>query len=202
LNLIKTNALTELLNTQPMEITRGLVSQKMVQHPSGVDILAASSQPKDGCLTNNIQQFEVVLNRLEFMYRYVIVDLGNGLDALVQKLALVFNELLVVMEPFENSIQHSRALLDDLITLGVDKSRLHLAINYRLRSDTQLSVPQIQERIKFPIDVTFTPVPELLHQAARMQTMAYLVHEEGLTAQQYNLLATKIESRAPKPVQR
>jgi DNA-binding response OmpR family regulator len=201
LNLLKTNGLTELLNTQVAELTRPLITQKLAKHPSGIDILAASSQPRDGILLNNIPQFEAILNRLEFMARYVVVDLGNGLDAMTQKLVFLFKEFLVVMEPFENSIQHSRVLLDDLITLGVDKSQLHVAVNYRVRSDTQLSVPQIQERIKFPIDVTFTPVPELLHQAARMQTMAYLVHEDGLTTQQYNTLAAKIESRATKPVE-
>jgi DNA-binding response OmpR family regulator len=202
LNLSKTSGLVELLNTPPAEIRRSLVAEKLIRHPSGVDILVASSQPKDASLLNNIQQFEVILNRLGFMTRYVVVDLGNGLDMLNQKLAPVFNELLVITEPLENSILHARALLDDLVSLGVDKSRLHMAVNYRLRSETQLSVPQVQEFIKFPIDVTFTPAPELLNQAARMQTMACLVHEEGLTTQQYNLLATKIESRAPKPAQR
>jgi len=201
LNLIKTNGLTDLLNTQVTEITRPLVTQKLVKHPSGVDILAASSQPRDGILLNNIPQFEAILYRLDFMARYVVVDLGSGLDALTQKVASLFKELLIVTEPFENSILHSRTLVDDLISLGLDKSQLHLAVNYRVRSDTQLSIPQIQERIKFPIDVTFTPVPELLHQAARMQTMAYMVHEDGLTTQQYNALAAKIETRATKPIE-
>lgn len=202
LKLSKTNGLTELLNTPQADLKRSLVTGKLIRHSSGIDILAASFQPKDAGLLNNIQQFEVILKRLEFMTRFVIVDLGNGLDLLNQKLAPMFGELLVIVEPFETSIQHSRALLDDLISLGVDKSRLHVAVNYRLRSDTHLSVPQVQERIKFPIDVTFTPAPELLQQAARMQTMACLVHEDGLTTQQYNLMATKIETRAPKPAQR
>jgi MinD-like ATPase involved in chromosome partitioning or flagellar assembly len=202
LNLLKTNALTELLNMPAGEITRPLIIQKLAKHPSSVDILAASSQPRDGALLNNVPQFEAILERMEFMARYIVVDLGNGLDTLAQTLLFRFNELLVVMEPFENSIQHSRTLLDDLVTLGFDKSQLHVAINYRVRSDTQLSVPQIQERIKFPIDVTFTPVPELLHQAARMQTMAYLVHEDGLTTQQYNTLVSKIELRTTKSVER
>ncbi len=202
LNLLKTSGLTELLNTSPTEIKRSLVADKLIRHPSGVDILAASFQPKDASLLNNTQQFEVILNRLIFMTSYVVIDLGNGLDLLTQKIAPIFSELLVIVEPSENSIQHTRALLDDLVSLGVDKSRLHVAVNYRLRSDTQLSVPQVQERIKFSIDVTFTPAPELLQQAARMQTMACLVHEEGLTTQQYNLLATKIEARAPKPAQK
>jgi DNA-binding response OmpR family regulator len=199
LNLAKTTGLVELLNTKPTEITRGLVNDKLIKHPSGINILAASSQPKDAILLSNIQQFEVILNRLTFMTNYVVVDLGSGLDQLNQKLAPVFSELLVVVEPFENSLQHSRALLDDLVSLGVDKTRLRVVVNYRLRSDTQLSVPQVQERLKFSIDVTFTPAPELLQQASRLHTVACLINEEGLTTQQYNSLAAKIEARAPKP---
>jgi len=86
--------------------------------------------------------------------------------------------------------------------LGVDKSHLYVAVNYRLRSDTQLSVPQVQERIKFSIDVTFTPAPELLQQAARKQTMACILSQESLTTQQYNSLSAKIEARAPKTVKK
>jgi DNA-binding response OmpR family regulator len=199
LNHAKTSGLTELLNASPAEITRSLVGTKFTRHPSGIDILAASPQPKDASLSNNIQQFEVILNRLKFMSRFIVVDLGSGLDALNQKLVPAFDELLVVVEPFENPILHSRALLDDLVGLGVDKSRVYVVVNYRLRSDTQLSVPQVQERIKFSIEITFTPAPELLQQAARMQTMACMVNVDGLTTQQYFSLASKIESRAPKP---
>jgi pilus assembly protein CpaE len=202
LNLAKTNGLTELLNTPPAEIKRSLVAGKFVRHPSGVELLVASPQPKEAALTSNIQQFEVILKRLEFMTNFVLVDLGNGLDALNQKLAPMFSELIVVVEPFEASIQHSRALLDDLSSLGIDKSRLHVVVNYRLRTDTALSVPQVQDRIKFPIEITFTPAPELLQQAARMQTMACLIHEDGLTTQQFNSIASKIEIRAPKPTKK
>ena len=202
LNLPRATGLVELLNTPATEITRGLVGSKILKHASGVNILPASMQPRDGILLNSVSQFEVILNRLEFMTRFVVVDLGSGLGQLNQKLVPVFNELLVVVEPFENSLQHSRALLDDLVAVGVEKSRLRVVVNYRLRSDTQLSVPQVQERIKFSIDVTFTPAPELLQQAARLHTIACLIHEEGLTSQQYNSLAAKIEARAPKPAPR
>lgn len=202
LNLPKNAGLVELLNTPPAEITRGLVNSKLLRHASGLNILPASMQPRDALLLNHIQQFEVILNRLAFMTRFAVVDLGSGLGQLNQKLVPVFSELLVVVEPFENSLQHSRALLDDLVAVGVDKSRLRVVVNYRLRSDTQLSVPQVQERIKFSIDVTFTPAPELLQQATRLHTMACLIHEEGLTTQQYNALAAKIDARAPKPLAR
>jgi pilus assembly protein CpaE len=198
LGLEKNDGLTELLNTSPPDITRKIVQEKLIAHPSGVKILYSSSQPRDAALLGNIQQFEVILNRLQFMTRYVIVDLGSALTTLNQKLVTTFNELIVVTEPFENSLTHSRALLDDLVGMGVDKSHLYVAVNYRVRSDTQLSVPQVQERIKFSIDVTFTPAPELLQQAARKQTMACILSQESLTTQQYNSLAAKIEARSPK----
>jgi pilus assembly protein CpaE len=202
LGLDKTDGLTDLLNCAPADITRNIVEEKLIAHLSGVNILAASSQPKDAALLNNVQQFEVILNRLQFMTRFLVVDLGSALTQLNQKLVTTFNELIVVVEPFENSLMQSRALLDDLVSLGVDKSHLFVAVNYRHRSETQLSVPLVQERIKYSIDVTFTPAPELLQQAARKQTMACILSQEGLTTQQYNSLAVKIEARAPKNVKK
>jgi len=186
------------LSMAASEISRKVVQEVIVEHASGVRILAASGQPRDAIMLNRIEQFEVILSRLKFMARIVVVDLGSGLGALNQKLAAAFDELIVVVEPFEISLEHSRALLDDLVELGVDKTHLFIAANYRIRSDTQLSVPQVQEKIKQAVDVTFTPAPELLMQAARRQTMACLVTLESVTTQQYDLLASKIEARAPK----
>jgi pilus assembly protein CpaE len=202
LRLTKETGLNELLNMPYTDITGQLVRDRLAQHSSDIDFLVASPQPRDGILANNIQQFEVILSRLNFMARFVIVDLGVGITPMTQKLFPRFSEILVVTEPFENPLRHSRALLDDLVGLEVDKQRLRVVVNYRLRSEAQLSVPQVQERIKYPIEVTFTPVPELLLQAIRMQTAAVLLQTDSLTVQQYITLAGKIEARAPKPAQK
>ncbi len=200
LSLNKTTGLVELLTLpQPTQITRSEVKQRLIIHPSGLDILVASPQPKDGILQSKVEYFEVLLNRLRYLSKYVIVDLGSGLGPLSQKLIGAFSELLIIVEPFDHSLQQSRALIDDLVALGIDKTRIHVAVNYRLRSEAQLSVPQVQDRLKYTIDATFTPAPELLLQAVRMQTMAYLVQKESLTNQQYTNLAMKIETRAPRP---
>ncbi len=202
MNLSKANGLAELLKMSPAEITRQHVRERLSPHQSGIEILAASASPRDGLLVSRIQQFEVILSRLTFMARYVVVDLGNGITPLVEKVGSHFSELLVIVEPFENSLLHSRTLIDDLIGMGIEKSRIHMAINYRLRSESQLSVPQVQEKIKYPIEVTFTPAPELFLQAIRLQIPAVLIQQEGLTNQQFAALAAKIETRAPKPPQK
>ncbi len=202
LALVKSSGLTELLTARTTDINRQMVKEKLIAHPSGVDILAASPRPKEGQYQTNIQHFEIILNRLQFMSRYVVIDLGTGLTPANQKLAPMLNEVLVVIEPFDNSLQHSRALIDDLGEIGVEKSRIRAVTNYRLRSEAQLSVPQVQDKLRYPIEVTFTPAPELLLQAIRVKNMAYLAQNESLTRQQFSALAEKIQTRAPKSVKR
>ncbi|HEY3311054.1 MAG TPA: response regulator [Anaerolineales bacterium] len=199
LGVEKAVGLNELLGKAWPDISKELVAEKLVKHQDGFKFLPASSRPIDALLLQNHQQFEAILHNMEFLGRFVVVDLGCGLTALNQKLALAFDELIVVVEPYEHSLQHSQALVEDLMSLGVEKDKLFVAVNYRLRSDTPLlSVVQIQSYFKAPIDVSFTPAPELYLQANRKYQVASLMQEESVTALQFNTLATKIESRARK----
>ena len=200
LNLPKTKGLTELLGMPIKEITRDIIKEKTNKHQSGLRILCASALPREAALQENIQHFQTILARMTFMAKFIIIDLGCGLTSLNQKLLSSFDELLIVTEPFANPILHTKALIDDLNSLGVEKNKIHLTVNYRIRSEAQLSVPQVQDKVQYPIEVTFTPAPELLLQAIRMQNPAVLVQVESLTNQQYSALANKIIGRVSKPV--
>jgi DNA-binding response OmpR family regulator len=199
LNLPKAKGLTELLGMPIKEITRDIIKEKTNKHQSGLKILCASALPREAALQENIQHFQTILTRMTFMAKFIIIDLGCGLTSLNQKLLSNFDELLIVTEPFVNPILHTKALIDDLNSLGVEKKKLHLTVNYRIRSEAQLSVPQVQDKVQYPIEVTFTPAPELLLQAIRMQNPAVLVQVESLTNQQYSALANKIIGRVSKP---
>lgn len=198
----KTTALTELLNTPPREITRSMIDEKLIKRPEGIKILAASTRPKDAVLIQNVPQFEAILGRLEYMARYVVVDLGSGISPLTQKLLPAFKEIIVVVEPFENSLRQSKELIDDLAEMGVNKEHLYVLANYRLRSDTpQLSVTQMQLLLPVPIDGSLTPAPELYQQATRRHLIASVMIMDSLTGQQFATLAGKIETRSSKPAQ-
>lgn len=198
----KTTALTELLNTPPREITRSMIDEKLIKRPEGIKILAASTRPKDAILTQNVPQFEAIMGRLEYMARYVVVDLGSGISPLTQKLLPAFKEIIVVVEPFENSLRQSKELIDDLAEMGVNKEHLYVLANYRLRSDTpQLSVTQMQLLLPVPIDGSLTPAPELYQQATRRHLIASVMIMDSLTGQQFATLAGKIETRSSKPAQ-
>jgi pilus assembly protein CpaE len=198
----KTTALTELLNTPPREITRSMIDEKLIKRPEGIKVLAASTRPKDTVLIQNVPQFEAILGRLEYMARYVVVDLGSGISPLTQKLLPSFKEIIVVVEPFENSLRQSKELIDDLAEMGVNKEHLYVLANYRLRSDTpQLSVTQMQLLLPVPIDGSLTPAPELYQQATRRHLIASVMIMDSLTGQQFATLAGKIETRSSKPAQ-
>lgn len=197
LRLSKENGLTELLTMPNNDITSQAIRERLAVHSCKVDFLVASPRPRDGVLINNIQQFEVILSRLNYMATFVVVDLGVGITPLNQRLLAKFNEIFVVAEPFENSLQLSRALLEDLVGLDIDKQRVRLILNYRLR-EAQLSIAQAQDRIGYQVETTFSPAPELMWQAIRMQTPAVLAQPDSLTAQQFHTLANKIEARAPR----
>jgi CheY-like chemotaxis protein/MinD-like ATPase involved in chromosome partitioning or flagellar assembly len=195
LGLGKENGLSELLKMPPKEITREAIKERINKHQSGLKILCASSQPSDAVLGENVPAFQAILSRMKFMSQYVVVDLGTGLPNATQKLLPGFDELLIITEPFNNPILHTRALLDDIIRLGFNKNKIRLGVNYRLRSELQFSVPQVQDKINFPIDVTFTPAPELLMQAIRLQNTAFLAQADSLTNQQYTGLANRVINR-------
>lgn len=201
LALHNSGGLCELLKMEKAGITQSMVEERLESIQDGTKILSASSHPKDCVLGENIPQFETILNRMEFMARYVVVDLGCGLTPLNQKIVHYLQELILVVEPYENSLLHTQSLLDDLESIGVDMSRVFAVINYRLRSDIpQLSVSQIHTYLRCPIDVSFTPAPELYMQASRRHMLASMTTQDTVTEVQYNNLVTRVESRARKKV--
>jgi MinD-like ATPase involved in chromosome partitioning or flagellar assembly len=115
-----------------------------------------------------------------------------------QKLLKSMNEIIVVAEPMSFSIIHTRTLLADLVQLGFDKRRISVVLNYRMRSDLQLSASQVMEKLGHSVSVTFTPAPELVMQASRGQTTAFFAQPDGLTGQQYVTLINQIMERVPK----
>ncbi len=177
-------ALVEILSGSPSEITRERVKSALIPHISGVKLLLASEHPSDMHLTDQVSQYELLLDRLAALARFVVLDLGSGLPPFVQKLLPACNDCVVVLEGAPNTILHTKSLIDDLVKLGVKKEGIAVLLNNRIRSDTQLPYTLVQEKLEHPIAMTLTPAPELLTQATRMQTAAILCQPDGITAQQ------------------
>lgn len=189
------SALSDLLSRNPTQITKDAVRDALVTHASGLRILPASHHPRDCKLQENVAQFEMLVNRLSKMCRYLVLDLGAGLTPAAQKVLSLCQEQIVVVEGLPNPILHARALIDDMVEGGLERRGILTVLNNRVRSEMQMPWNMVQEQLGHSIAVTFTPAPELHFQAARTKNIGMLSQADSLTAQQFIKLATLITDR-------
>jgi DNA-binding response OmpR family regulator len=189
---LKPKALADLLSGNISDMTRQKVKEVLFVHETGLRLLFGSVQPKEAALANAVAPMEALVNRLSYLTPYLVLDLGAGLTSLAQKLATSCNLLFVIAEPVANALTHSKMLLDDLIELGIPKGNIQVVMVNRIRSDTQLTMPQIENQLGQTAVVAITPAPELIFSATRMKTLAIVSRPDSLTAQQFAKLAAAV----------
>lgn len=200
MGLTNSNGLVHLLSiNKPSDLTRDKVRESLVHHISGMKLLLASDRPRDMHLINQTANYETVISKLAGLARFVVLDLGVGLQLFVEKALRHCDETLVVLEGVPNTIIHTKALIEDIATLGIHKKNINVVLNNRIRSDTQLPSSQVQAKLEHEIVSTLTPAPELFVQATRMQAPAVLCQPESLTTRQVNKLVDFIVEREALP---
>jgi DNA-binding response OmpR family regulator len=196
LGYLKPEGLNRLLAKKPSEIGVHEIENELTTHPSGVQLLLASYQPKDGQQVSAVVNFEAIARQLAFMARYTILDLGPSISPIVEKIVRLCDEVIVIVEPVPQTIVQTKALINDLINLGVGEGRITLVLVNRIRSGVQLSWSQVQEQIEHNIAVIFTPAPELAYQASEHNLPIVLQQPDSLTAQQFSKLAERVSQRS------
>ncbi len=200
MGLTNSKGLGDLLSLSKLsDITRDRVRESLVHHVSGMKLLVASDRPRDMHLINQIANYESILSRLAGLARFVVLDLGVGLQPFAEKTLQQCDETLIILEGVPNTIIHTKALIDDITALGGSKKHINVVLNNRIRSDTQLPSSQVQAKLDHEIISTLTPAPELFVQATRVQTPAVLCQPESLTARQINKLVEFIVEREALP---
>jgi len=187
--------LTEILQGSVAEVTREKVEASLSPHNSGVKLLLASGNPRDMTLTSQVPNYEALMVRLSTLARFIVIDLGNGLPAFVQKILPVCNECIVIVEGVASTIQHTKLLIEDVVGLKLDPAKVSVVLNNRMRSEAQMQLSQVQERLGHSIAVTLTPAPEAFQQAARLQTPAVICQPTNMTSQQFLKIADAIIER-------
>ena len=200
MGLTVSKGLVDLLSiTKTSEITPDRVRESLVNHGSGLKFLLATDRPRDMYLINQGANYETLLSTLSGLARFSILDLGVGIQPFTPKIFPYCNEILIVFEGTPNTITHTRALIDDLASMGMSKGNIHVVLNKRIRSDAQLPLTQVQDKLGQEIIGTITPAPELFTQATRLLTPAILCQPDSLTTRQVEKLAQFIAEREALP---
>ncbi len=184
--------LAELLSTGQLDISRQKIQDKLYTHSNGLRLLFGSVQAKDGLLVNAPELMEALVDQMSYLTPYLVLDLGAGLRPLIQKILSACNTILVLVEPVTNSVIYSKALITDLADLTGSRQRIHPIVVNRIRSDTQLTMTQMEEILGQTPLIAITPAPELVYSATRMKTTVVDSSPESLTYQQFTKLAEAI----------
>jgi pilus assembly protein CpaE len=200
LGLTTSKGLIDLLSlSKVVDITRDNTREALIHHGSGLKLLLSSDRPRDMQLINQTAHYEAILSALASLARFVILDLGVGIQPFAHKILPHCNDLLIVLEGSPNIIAHTRALIDDITSMNVNRRNINTVLNNRIRSDTQLPTTQVQSKLDFEILSTLSPAPELFTQATRMQAPAVLCQPESLTTRQVQKLVEFIAEREALP---
>ena len=187
--------LTELLHGTVVEVTREKVESSLSPHNSGLKLLLASENPRDVTLTSQVQNYEALVARLATLARFVILDLGNGLPAFVQKILPLCNEHFIVVEGVPGTIQHTKLLIDEVTDLKIDRKTISVVLNNRMRTESQMQLAQVQEKLGHSIAATLTPAPEAFVQATRLLTPVVICQPTNMTSQQFLKIADAVLER-------
>jgi pilus assembly protein CpaE len=200
LGITSTQGLIDLLSaTKLSDLTRDKVRESLAHHGSGLQVLLSSDRPRDMQLAGQVSNYETVISRLSGLARFVVLDMGVGIQPFAQKILPMCDDVLILLEGVPNTITHTKALIEDISSMGVSKRSINVILNNRTRSDTQLASSQVQTKLDHEIISTLTPAPELFVQATRMQTPAVLCQPESLTARQIGKLVDFITEREALP---
>jgi CheY-like chemotaxis protein len=162
----KPSGLTTLLHEKPEALTPAAVEKEIVGHPSGLRAMLASSEPHDYAMITQTARIEAIVNSLASLTQNLIIDLGNGLTEASAKLLMAADNVILLVEPMRHTVLMGKALMADLETLGLAKSRVEFILVNRERSSLQMARAKIEELLNQPAMGMITPAPELAYQSA------------------------------------
>ncbi|MCW5878636.1 MAG: response regulator [Anaerolineales bacterium] len=194
-----TNAqgMNDLLRIEPSMITANRVEQALVAYKSGLKLLLASNRPSDASLVNAHAQLEAVVSQLPKLAAHTVLDLGVGMPLGIQRAVQLCNRVLLVVEPDVHTMPQTKALLQDLLDLGISKSRILGVLMSRVRTEMMMNANEAQKELGIELEAVFTPAPELAYQAARTHQPMVSLEGASFTSQQADKLAKLLTQGVP-----
>ena len=140
------------------ELDPEIVEEVMVKHAaSGLHILAAPSRPEYAEKVTG-EQLSKVLEYLQKLYPYVVVDTSPYLTDNVLSILDISDIIILVTSQDIPSIKNCRLFLDLLQTMGVDRDRIIFVMN-RFDKRINITPDRVADNLKQPV-ATIIPLDE------------------------------------------
>jgi pilus assembly protein CpaE len=156
LGLRPASSIAQLLSTAPGNLTPDSIKPHLMQHNSGVQLLASSHiYAHELSLTDG--RLEQLVAILKSGFPFIVLDIPHLEPHLAPTLQL-FDKIALVLSPDMPSLQSTAVALQSLGRLGVTEDTIALVVNHVIPQGA-LPLETIQKAIKRPIaaDIPFEP---------------------------------------------
>lgn len=194
LDLDNNEGLDRLLAMEPFSITPAVVENQLMATNHGMRLLLASSVGGGERAARGSAHYEAILASLGSLAPVVVLDVGPHTAASFPAVVNQCAELMVVTEPQPLAVKQTARLLDLLrpAGFGTAKPLTVISLNHT-RSDTIMSVSQMEEALSRSVAIGFPPALELAWQAQRSGVPMSVQAPDSLTGQQYTKLAEQVQ---------
>jgi pilus assembly protein CpaE len=196
LGINKPSGLTALLQRNPDDLNTQTVEKEIVGHPSGLRAVLASFEPHDYAMITQTARIEAIVNCLAALTQNLIIDLGHGLTEATAKLLMAADHVMILVEPMRQTVTMAKALMTDLETLGVAKSRIEFILVNRERSSLQMARAKIEELLSQPAMGMITPAPELAYQSAESGVPIVVRDANAMVSDQIRQITDRVMAKA------
>jgi pilus assembly protein CpaE len=129
-----------------------LLSNLVVHHPSGVDLLLAPPTPEQAELVSTERHdLARVVETLRTLYDYVVVDLDKRLDDHTLDVIATADRLFVVMTADLSCLKNVRLVLQTMTQIGTPDDKVELLLN-RSNAFTGINIKSIEGVLKRSVE--------------------------------------------------
>jgi len=195
LGITTPTGLTALLSRSLKDVHLRSVEAELVTHNSGVRLLLASYQPQEAELDDAVPQMEAVISNLVTMSDALILDIGSGVRPFTRPLLTLSTRVIAIVEPVYPSNIIARAVLEEMFSSGLERSKTSLALVTRERTSLNIPWKQVEADLGIELAGIISPAPELAQQAAQNGKPLVMLHRDTLTGDQILKMAETISSQ-------
>jgi pilus assembly protein CpaE len=199
LNIQSPTGISNLLSRSLKDIHLRSVEAEIQSHNTGIRLLLSSFHPKETELEQAVPQMEATVNNLASLCSLLVLDLGAGIKPYVKPILELCDRVVLVVEPVYPSDAMGRAILQDLETSGINRSKLNLALINRVPTSLQIPWRKVEEELNIELAGIVSPAPEQAHQASQGGTPVVLSYAESLIGDQIRQLAENIGKHLRPP---
>ncbi len=177
------------------EINPKSVERELVIHTSNLRALLSSARPAESQIKYTIESAVAMVNSLRQLGRPAILDLGCGYNALLSRLQLEMDQLVLVVDPSRITLSMAHELLTELDNTGTATGRLHVVVINRSRSTPQLPWNEVEHILGREIRAIISDAPDLSYQATNAATPMVMLQPNAIVSNQIIKLTEDLNTR-------